>query len=92
MRLLVYIMIVFLPLFGCQTNRKAAKAERKAEKVQKQREKEAKQLYEAGLERHINSQSTETRARMKENRQRSEQWLKPKKKQPFYKRWFKKRR
>lgn len=92
MRLLIYVMIIFLPLVGCQTNRKAVKGERKAEKLQKKREKEAQKLYEAGLERHISSQSPETRARMKENRRKSERWIKQNKKPPFYKRWFRKRR
>jgi len=92
MRFLLFLLIVFLPLMGCQTNRKAIKAERKAEKAKKEQEREAQRAYEAGLERHISLQTPETRERMKDNRKKSQQWLKPKQKQPFYKRWFKRRR
>ncbi|MEE4176847.1 MAG: hypothetical protein V2I46_04990 [Bacteroides sp.] len=92
MRIFVYLLIFFLPLFGCQSNRQAIRAERKAEKVEKQRDREAMQAYETGLDRHLSLQTPDTRDRMKANRKRSEQWLKPKKRDPFYKRWFKKRR
>jgi hypothetical protein len=92
MRFLVFLLIIFIPLLGCNSNRKAIKAERKAEKVREQQAREAREAYEIGLDRHMSLQTPDTRDRMKQNRKKSEQWLKPKKRDPFYKRWFKKRR
>lgn len=77
---------------GCQSNRKAIKAERQAERVRKEQERETQRTYDAGLERHLSLQTPETLERMKENRKRSQKWLKPKQKEPFYVRWFKRRR
>ncbi len=92
MRFLLFLFILFVPLLGCQSNRQAIKAERKAEKIKKDQEREAQQVYEAGLDRHMNLQTADTQERMKQNRKKSEQWLKPKRRDPFYKRWFKNRR
>lgn len=92
MRIFVYFLIFFLPLLGCSSNRQAARAERRAEKIEKERDREAQRSYEAGLDRHLSLQTPETLDRMKENRKKSNQWLKPKKRDPFYKRWFRNRR
>ena len=92
MRFFVYLLIFFLPLFGCSSNRQAIRAERKAEKVERQRDRDAQRSYEAGLDRHLALQTPETLERMKENRKKSDRWMRPKKRDPFFIRWFKKRR
>lgn len=92
MRIFVYVLIFFLPLFGCQSNRQAIRAERKAEKVERQKDRDAKRAYEAGLDRHLSIQTPDTRDRMKASRKKSHRWMKPKERDPFYKRWFKRRR
>lgn len=92
MRFLFFLIVVFIPFMGCQSNRKAIKAERQAERVRKAQEREALKAYDEGLERHLSLQTSETLERMKENRKKSQKWLKPKQKEPFYKRWFKRKR
>lgn len=92
MRIFVYLLIFFLPLSGCQSNRQVARAERKAEKAERKLDREAMQAYEAGLDRHSDIQTPDTRDRMKASRKKSRKWMKPMEREPFYKRWFKRRR
>ena len=92
MRFFVYLLIFSLPLFGCSSNRQVVKAERKAERAERKLDKEALKAYEEGLDRHLSIQTPETLDRMKKNRKKSNRWIRPKQRDPFYKRWFKKRR
>ena len=71
-----------------QTPKEAAKEQ---SKLQSDREKKIEAEIKAKKKGHIDSQDKQTRKRMKKNLKKTER-LKTGKTQPFYKRWFRKKR
>jgi hypothetical protein len=70
---------------------KVRKALKKKEKQDAQYRKEADKARQKANQDHLNKQSAATRERMKVSEQESGKYRK-KTKEPFYKRWFKKKR
>jgi hypothetical protein len=81
------ILLLFLPLVSCGPQYKAAKEQRQQEKRIEERRIAGERSLNEGKKRHLQTQSRETRKRMKQSRRQSER-LNKNKKIPFYKRWF----
>ncbi len=65
------------------------KQEKRLEKKKEEREKGNEKAKQEGIDRHESIQDKETRKRMKKNKKKANRYNSGKK-EPFYKRWFKK--
>jgi len=80
-------LLLFLPLMSCGPQYKAAKEQRQQEKRIEERRVAGERTLNDGKKRHLQTQSRETRKRMKQSRRQSER-LNKNKRIPFYKRWY----
>lgn len=90
MRLIVFVLVSTAMVgYGCNNRKSVAKQRKQQVEMKEERKAELREKLEDAKERHREMQSKETRKRMKKLRKKSERY-KAGKKEPFWKRWFKK--
>lgn len=89
---LIIFMLLALPLSSCAQKQKSVKKMQQEHfDRQAEQKKAAEKANEAALERHKKIQTKETKKRMKRTEKKSRR-VKENRKEPFLKRWFRKKR
>lgn len=92
------ILFISLTVIACnllsnniyaQEGESIKKQEKRLEKKKEERDKGNEKAKQEGIDRHESIQDKETRKRMKKNKKKANRYNSGKK-EPFYKRWFKK--